>query len=58
MTSTRPTNRCVSWDTGDRLPRRSHGASHSHARGRRQDFTLSLLPVASVLESFHRGDLR
>jgi hypothetical protein len=48
MTIPRPPHRRVPWDAGDRLPRRSRGASHPRASGREQDISPSLLPVACV----------
>jgi hypothetical protein len=56
MTSTRPTNRCVSWDAGGRLPRRSHGASHPRASDRGRDVTSFSLPVASVPTTSRRWE--
>lgn len=49
MNITRPPHRNVPWDTADRLPRRSRGASHPHVGGRELDFSPSLLPAACVL---------
>lgn len=48
MNLTRLPHRNVPWDAADRLPRRSRGASHSHARGRERDISRSMLPAACV----------
>jgi hypothetical protein len=48
MKITRPPHRHVPWDTADRLPRRSCGASHPHVGGRELDISPSLLPAACV----------
>jgi hypothetical protein len=50
---TRPKHKCVPGNTGDRLPRRLHGASHSYVGGRERDISPSLLPVACVPDGNH-----